>query len=67
MMEIYTGIMLASMAFGKELYLPCKLLFGAPPGKKQPMTHYMADLTKWLQDIHHYASQLAIRIIPLNF
>jgi hypothetical protein len=27
----------------------------------------MADLTKWLQDIHHYASQLAIRIIPLNF
>jgi hypothetical protein len=57
-----TGTMLASMSFGKELCLPCKLLFGVPPDKKQPMTDYMAELMERLHDIHHYASQLATRI-----
>jgi hypothetical protein len=43
------------MVFGRELRLPCDLLFGAPPEKEQSTTDYVADLVERLHDTHHYA------------
>jgi hypothetical protein len=43
--------------FGRELRLPCDLLFGIPPDKEQPTTDLAADLVDHLHDIHHYAHQ----------
>jgi hypothetical protein len=50
-----TGITPANMVFGRELRLPCDLLFGAPPDKEQSTTDYVADLAERLHDTHHYA------------
>ena len=41
-----TGVMPASMVFGRELCLPCDLMFGAPPDKEQSVTDYTADLVE---------------------
>jgi hypothetical protein len=43
--------------FGRELRLPCDLLFGVPPDKEQPTTHPTADLVGQLRDIQNYARQ----------
>jgi hypothetical protein len=43
--------------FRMELHLPCDMLFGASPGKEQPITDYMAAFVDCLNDIHHYAHQ----------
>jgi hypothetical protein len=45
----------ANMVFGRELRLPCDLLFGAPPDKEQSTTDYVVDLVERLHDTHHYA------------
>jgi hypothetical protein len=45
------------MVFGRELRLPCDLLFGAPSDKKQCTTNFVADIVDRLHDIHHYARQ----------
>jgi hypothetical protein len=50
-----TGMMPANMVFGRELRLPCDLLFGAPPDKEQSTTDYAAKLVERLYNIHHYA------------
>ncbi|PNF24989.1 hypothetical protein B7P43_G08361 [Cryptotermes secundus] len=50
-----TGLTPAGLVFGRELRLPCDLLFGAPPDKEQPNTDYAADLVDNLHDIHNYA------------
>jgi hypothetical protein len=44
------------MVFGRELRLPCDLLFGAPPDKESSATDYAAELGR-LHDIHHYTRQ----------
>jgi hypothetical protein len=41
--------------FGRELRLPCDLLFGAPPDKERPTTDHAAGLVDHLHDIHDYA------------
>jgi hypothetical protein len=41
-----TGMTRANMVFGRELHLPCDLLFGAPPDKEQSTTDYVADLVE---------------------
>jgi hypothetical protein len=50
-----TGMTPANMVFGRELRLPCDLMFGAPPDKEQSTTDYVADLVERLHDTHHYA------------
>jgi transposase InsO family protein len=52
-----TGLTPASLVFGRELRLPCDLLFGAPPDKERPTTDCAADLVAHLHDIHDYARQ----------
>jgi hypothetical protein len=52
-----TGLTPASLVFGRELRLPCDLLFGAPPDKERPTTDYAADLVDHLHDTHNYALQ----------
>jgi hypothetical protein len=52
-----TGLTPASLVFGRELRLPCDLLFGAPPDKERPTTEHAADLVTHIHDIHHYARQ----------
>ena len=52
-----TGVTPANMVFGRELRLPCDLMFGTPPDKEQSRTDYAADLVERLHDIHHFARQ----------
>jgi hypothetical protein len=52
-----TGMTLANMVFGRELLLPCDLLFGATPDKEVSTTDYTGNLAERLRDIHHFASQ----------
>jgi hypothetical protein len=52
-----TGFTPASLVFGRELRLPCELLFEATPDKERPTTDYAADLLDNLHDIHNYARQ----------
>jgi hypothetical protein len=52
-----TGSTPARLVFGRELRLPCDLLFGAPPGKERPTTDHAADSVDHLHDIHNYACQ----------
>jgi hypothetical protein len=47
----------ASTVFGRELSLPCDLLFGASPDKEQSETDYVADPVDRLHNIYHYACQ----------
>ena len=44
-----TGVMPKNMVFGRELRLPCDLMFGAPPDKEQSVTDYTADLIERLR------------------
>jgi hypothetical protein len=48
------------MVFGKELHLPCDLMFGAPPDKEQSVTGYTADLVKRLHDMHFARQHLKV-------
>jgi hypothetical protein len=41
-----TGVTPSSMVFGRELRLPCDLMFGAPPDREQFATSYAADLVE---------------------
>jgi hypothetical protein len=43
------------MVFGRDLRLPCDLLFGAPPYKEESITDYETKLSERLRDIHHFA------------
>jgi hypothetical protein len=52
-----TGVTSAYMVFGRELRLPCHLMFGAPPDKGQSMMDYSADLAERLRDNHNFARQ----------
>jgi hypothetical protein len=52
-----TGLTPASLVFGRELRLPCDLLFGAPPDKERHTTDHAADLVDHLHDTHDYARQ----------
>jgi hypothetical protein len=47
----------ASLVFGRELQLPCDLLFGVPPDKEWPTTDYATELVDQLYDIDNYARQ----------
>jgi hypothetical protein len=52
-----TGLAPAKPVFGRELRLPCDLLFGVPPNKELPTTDYATDLVDHLYDIDSYARQ----------
>jgi hypothetical protein len=52
-----TGMTTVRLKFGRELRLPCDLLFGVPPDKERPTTDYAADLVDHLHDIYNYARQ----------
>jgi hypothetical protein len=52
-----TGVTLASMVFGREIHVPCDLIFRAPPDREQSATSYAADLVERLHYIHHFARQ----------
>lgn len=42
-----------TMVFRRQLRLPCDLLFGASPDKKQSGREYVAQLVDQLHDIYH--------------
>jgi hypothetical protein len=52
-----TGLIPASLVFGRELWLQCDLLSGATPTleKERPTIDHAADLVDNLHDIHNYA------------
>jgi len=52
-----TGVTPATMVFGRELRLPCDLMFGAPPDKEQSTMDYTAATVERLHNIHHFARQ----------
>ena len=52
-----TRVTPANMVFGRELRLPCNLMFGAPPDQEQSRMDYTADLVERLHNIHHFARQ----------
>jgi hypothetical protein len=39
-----TGMMSTNMVSGRELHLPCALLFWAPPDKEKSMTDFIEGL-----------------------
>jgi hypothetical protein len=41
-----------SMVFGRELRLPCDLLFGAAPDKEKSASGNVVDFVHWQHDIH---------------
>jgi hypothetical protein len=43
-----TGLTAARLVFGRELRLPCDLLFGAPPEKERLITDRAADLSTFM-------------------
>ena len=45
------------MVFGRELRLPCDLMFRAPSDKEKSTTDYTAALVEQLHDINHFACQ----------
>jgi hypothetical protein len=45
------------LVFGRELRLPCDLLFGTPLEKEQPTIDHEANLVDHLHDIHNCAYQ----------
>jgi hypothetical protein len=51
------GLTLANLVFRRELWLPCNLLFGAPPKNEWPTIDHVANLVDHLHDIHNYACQ----------
>jgi hypothetical protein len=44
-----------NMVFGRELRLPCDLMFGAHPEKEKSTSDYVADPVVYVHDIHRYA------------
>jgi hypothetical protein len=50
-----SGMTPANMVFGRELRLPCDLLFGVLPDKEQSTTDYVADLVERLHYTNNYA------------
>jgi hypothetical protein len=51
------GLTPANLVFGRELHLPCDLLFGAPCDKERPAIDHKADLVDWLHHVHNYGRQ----------
>jgi hypothetical protein len=51
------GLTPACLLFGRELRLPCDLIFGATPDKKRSTIDHAAELVDHLHDIHDYARQ----------
>jgi transposase InsO family protein len=49
-----TGVTLANMVFGRELCIPCDLMFGDFPEKEQSTTNYASNVVERLHDIHHF-------------
>jgi hypothetical protein len=47
----------ANMVLGRELHLPCDLLFGARLDNEQSTTDYVLDLVDRQKNIHHSARQ----------
>jgi hypothetical protein len=47
----------AKLVFGRELRLPCDLLFGVPTDKELLTTDYATDLVDHVHDVHNYAWQ----------
>jgi hypothetical protein len=47
----------ASLVFGRELSLPCGLLFGASFKQQRPTIDHEANLVDHLHEIHNYAHQ----------
>jgi hypothetical protein len=45
------------MVLWRGLFLPCDLLFGATPNKKQPMTDNLTNFMDRLHDSHHCAHE----------
>jgi hypothetical protein len=52
-----TDVTPASMVFGRELRLPCELMFGSPPDREQSTTNYATNLVERLHDIYRYVRQ----------
>ena len=52
-----TGLTPANLVFGRELRLPCDLMFGSPPGAEQPAVDYVEGLVDRLHDAHEMARQ----------
>jgi hypothetical protein len=51
------GMAPVNTVFGRELHLPCDLLFGATPDKEDSTTDYAANISERLHDINHFAGQ----------
>jgi hypothetical protein len=52
-----TGASPVRLVFGRELRLPCDLLFGAPPDTERPTTDRATDIVDHLHDIQDYAQK----------
>jgi hypothetical protein len=50
-----TGFTPSQMLFGRELRLPCDLLFGRPPDAPSSPEDYVEDLQARLEDVHEFA------------
>ena len=50
-----TGFTPSRMLFGRELRLPCDLLFGCPPDTPSSPEDYVQDLQTRLEDVHEFA------------
>jgi hypothetical protein len=52
-----TSLTPVNLVFGRELRLPCDLLFGVPPDREQPTIDYIVELVNRLHDIQNYTCQ----------
>ena len=52
-----TGYTPFHMLFGKDLRLPCDLLFGRSPDTPTSPVHYVEDLQARLEDVHRFARE----------
>jgi len=62
-----TGVTSANMVFGRELRLPCDLMFGAPRDKEQSTTDYTASLVNdytIFTILPAEAADVLIRLLP---
>ncbi|KAG8199259.1 hypothetical protein JTE90_003684 [Oedothorax gibbosus] len=52
-----TGLSPSQMLMGRELRLPCDLLFGRPPDDPSSPVEYLEDLKARLEDVHLFARE----------
>jgi len=52
-----TGFTPSQILFGRDLRLPCDLLFGRPPDAPSSPVQYVADLQARLEEVHQFARE----------